>query len=57
MLSCVGHVHTLYFSETTAWNHFILYMYMDISLGGLFNVCENGGGAPYTPGKIMEDFV
>ena len=34
-------VHTLYFSETAAWNHFILYMH--ISLGGLFNICENGG--------------
>ena len=40
-------VHTLYFSsETATWNHFILYMH--ISLGGLFNICENGGGAPYT---------
>ena len=36
-------VHTLYFlSETATWNHFILYMH--ISLGGLFNICENGGG-------------
>ena len=36
-------VHTKYFFyETTAWNHFILYMH--ISLGGLFNICENGGG-------------
>ena len=36
-------VHTWYFYETTAWNHFILYMH--ISLGGLFNICENGGGS------------
>ena len=37
-------VHTLYFFyETSAWNHFILYIH--ISLGGVFNVCENGGGS------------
>ena len=29
---------------------------MHISLGGLFNICENEG-APYNPWKIMEDFV
>ena len=35
-------VHTLYFFyETAAWNHFILYMH--ISLGDLFNICENEG--------------
>ena len=33
---------TIRFYETTAWNHFILYMH--ISLGGLFNISENGGG-------------
>ena len=38
---------TLYFfSETAAWNH--LTLYMQISLCGLFSVCENGG-TPYTP--------
>ena len=57
---CVGdgvgvHVHTLYFLyETATWSHFILYMH--ISLGGLFNICENGV-ALYTPWKIMRDFV
>ena len=53
-----GGVHTLYFFyETTAWNNFILYMH--ISLGGLFNICENwGGGVLYAPPeKIMEDFM
>ena len=40
-LSGVG-VHTLhFFPETASWNHFILYMH--ISQGGLFNVCENWG--------------
>ena len=32
-------IRTLYFYETTAWNHFILYMH--ISLGGVFNISEN----------------
>ena len=34
--------HLYFFSETATWNHFILYMH--ISIGGLFNICENGGG-------------
>ena len=41
-------------SASASTLHFILYMH--ISLGGLFNICENGG-APCTPWKIMEDFV
>ena len=46
---CGVRVHILYFfSETAALNHDILYMH--ISQGGLFNICENGGGrAPHTP--------
>ena len=31
-------------------------LYMHFSLGGLFDICENGG-ALCTPWKIMEDFV
>ena len=36
-----------FFSETASWNHFIFFMH--ISLGGLFDFCENGGGDPYNP--------
>ena len=44
-------VHTLYFlSETATQNHFILYMH--ISLGDLFNICENGGGLHTPPKKF-----
>ena len=39
MLASASTLCTFY--ETAAWNHFILYMH--ISLGGLFNICENGG--------------
>ena len=44
----------LYFYETAAWNHFILYMH--ISLGGLFNICENGGGGSMHPLKNYGGF-
>ena len=48
-------VHTLYFLSITAtWNHFILYTH--ISLGGLFNIFENGGGASIHPLKNYGGF-
>ena len=47
-------VHTLYFlSKTATWNHFILYMH--ISLGGLFNISENGGGVQTPPEKLWRN--
>ena len=51
-ISSGGGVHTLYFSETAASNHFI--MYMHISLSSLFNLiaCKNGVGDSYTPLKV-----
>ena len=46
--------HILYFYKTATWNHFILYMH--ISLGGLFNICENGGGGSMRPLKNYGGF-
>ena len=38
-----GSLYHFYDGLFSAWNHFILYM--DISLDGLFNGCENGWGS------------
>ena len=48
-------VHTLYFSETAAWNNFILYLH--ISLGGLFNIIENGDGWLHAPPEKLWTFL
>ena len=43
----VRHRRPHFFYETAAWNYFILHMH--ISLGGLFDICENGEGGLYAP--------
>ena len=42
-----AYIHTHIHTHAHTYIHFILYMH--ISLGGLFNICENGGGGGSAP--------